>query len=298
WNARGLALMHLRRFDEAMKSFDVALSLNPGSEAAIEARKLCEERAAIARIEAVARAVVQFERTLRRPASKEEIFKACQVPLEILDSVVSFVNTPASVKIDAIPSERIAWFEKASLALLQNGGGKKEMRLVDVVDAIPDIEVTEAREVLGYLNAVRSLRLEPDPTWKMDALIRRALDLPKTERNLVDLSRELNIGPYEAKKLEVSLRIFEGGAYRVRTKPDVERGERPRPKAPPREAPPKASAQEKDSEPEPLKPRPGARPSEPREAPAPEAPPKEAGPQRERPRKRDEGEDTRDFTRL
>jgi hypothetical protein len=48
------------------------------------------------------------------------------------------------------------------------------------------------------------------------------MDLPKEEWNLVDLSRELHLGPFEAKKLEVSLKIFEGGGYKIKTKPAPE----------------------------------------------------------------------------
>ncbi len=262
----------------------------------IEAKKLCEDKAAMARVEAFARSVVQYERTLRRPASKEEIFKECKVPLEVLDAVVSFVNTPLPVQIEALLPERLQWFEKSALVLLQTGSGRKEFRLVDAVDAIPEIEVADAREVLGYLTEVKSLRLDPDPSWKMDALIRRALDLPKSERNLVDLSRELNIGPYEAKKLEVSLKIFEGGAYRVRTKPPTEHEERPRAHGP---SPITAAQAAAPREPKHAPPMPKAAATvEPREA-APQSPLlKEPEAVRDRQKKREDGEDGRDFTRL
>jgi len=38
----------------------------------------------------------------------------------------------------------------------------------------------------------------------------------------VDLARELRLGPFEAKKLETSLKIFEGGGYRITTEPGPE----------------------------------------------------------------------------
>src|SRR3989442_14478330 len=51
------------------------------------------------------------------------------------------------------------------------------------------------------------------------------MDLPKEEWNLVDLAKELHLGPFEAKKLEVSLKIFEGGGYKISTRgvPEIKR---------------------------------------------------------------------------
>src|SRR5256885_11288871 len=58
------------------------------------------------------------------------------------------------------------------------------------------------------------------------------MDLAKEEWNRVDLGRELPPGPFEAKKLEVSLKIFEGGGYKITTKARPE----PRAKKPKAEA--------------------------------------------------------------
>jgi hypothetical protein len=173
------------------------------------------------------------------------------------------------------------------------------MRLSDVVGALPDMDVSEAREVLGYLKGVRSLRLEPDPSWHLDQLIRKALDLPKEEWNLRGLARELNIGPYEAKKLEVSLRIFEGGGYRVKTKAPPPPVDRPRlQRVPAKEGPVYASKVEAETDGEeagaPPKPRVAPHPLE--ERPAPVVP--GAPPPVERPKKREDADAARDFSRL
>jgi hypothetical protein len=200
------------------------------------------------------------------------------------------------VAVESLPPEQLRRFEDASLALLRGPGGK-DMRLADVVSTLPDLDVSEAREVLGYLKGVRSLRLEPDPAWHLDPLIRKALDLPKEEWNLRDLARELNIGPYEAKKLEVSLKIFEGGGYRVKTKapPPVERPRVQR--FPPRESAahaPRPPAEADDGPAPPPKPKVPPHAPEPRPAAAvPEAPAPV-----ERPKKRDDADAARDFSRL
>ena len=192
-------------------------------------------------------------------------------------------------------AEQLKRFEDASLALLRGPGGK-DLRLSDVVGTLPDLDVSEAREVLGYLKGVRSLRLEPDPSWHMDPLIRKALDLPKETWTLRGLARELNIGPYEAKKLEVSLRIFEGGGYRVKTKPPPST-EKPRvpQRVPPKEAPAHVTKADAESSEAPSS-KARAPPPSPEPRPALVAP--ESPPTPERPKKREDSDASRDFSRL
>ena len=197
--------------------------------------------------------------------------------------------------MESLPPERLRRFEEESLAILRSPAGK-DIRLSDVVGVLPDLDVSEAREVLGYLKGVRSLRLEADPSWHLDPLIRRALDLPKEAWTLRGLARELNIGPYEAKKLEASLKIFEGGGYRVKTKapPPPEKSHIQR--APVKEAPahpPRADVVEEPTE-VPPRPRPPPHPPETRPPP----PPPEAAPPVERPKKREDADASRDFSRL
>ncbi|HYS72122.1 MAG TPA: hypothetical protein VEM95_06835, partial [Thermoplasmata archaeon] len=72
------------------------------------------------------------------------------------------------------------------------------------------------------IQGVAASEVDPHPDPHLDALLRRALDLPKEDWDLVHLARQLDLGVWEAKRLETSLRIFEGGAYRVTTKPAPE----------------------------------------------------------------------------
>jgi hypothetical protein len=102
-----------------------------------------------------------------------------------------------------------------------------------VASALPNVDLPEARSLWGYLDWVRGAHLEPSAAWGNDDLIRQAMDLPKEEWNLVDLARELRLGPFEAKKLETSLKIFEGGAYRITTTASPEGPVRRRKKAKP-----------------------------------------------------------------
>ena len=164
----------------------------------------------------------RFEQQMRRPATREEIFKYCSVPLDHLDEVIRYVNEPAPLSPENISSDDLRKYEAVGASLLAHGPDLDAIRLTDVSAALPRVDLEEAREIWGYLDWIRDAPLEPTPEWHNDDLIRQALDLPKDEWNLVDLAKELRLGPYEAKKLEVSLKIFDGGGYRITTKPAPE----------------------------------------------------------------------------
>ncbi len=216
-----LALLHLRRFEDALKCFDAALALDPGYEPAADGKRRAEERVHAVQIEGFAEAVVRFEKHLTRPATRDEIFKYCSVPLETLDEVIRYVNEPATLAPDRVEPDELRKYEAVGAAVLQHVGNAANLdsiRLTDVSTVLPHVDLDEARTIWGYIDWVRDAPLEPTAEWHNDDLIRQALDLPKEEWNLVDLAKELHLGPFEAKKLEVSLKIFEGGGYRISTR--------------------------------------------------------------------------------
>ncbi|MEK6988628.1 MAG: tetratricopeptide repeat protein, partial [Candidatus Thermoplasmatota archaeon] len=219
WNSKGLALLHLKRLDDAKRCFEAALALDADYEPALEGRKAAEERVHAAQIEAHAERVVTYEKHMGRPATREEIFKYCSVPLDTLDEVIKYVNEPAPLALERLPPEELRKYEAVGSAVLSRHKNLDAIRLTDVAEVLPHVDLDEARSIWGYLDWVRDAPLEPTPEWHNDDLIRQALDLPKEEWNLVDLARELRLGPFEAKKLEVSLKIFQGGGYRIHTKP-------------------------------------------------------------------------------
>ncbi len=153
------------------------------------------------------------------------------MPLDNLDEVISYVNTPAPLAPDNISPEVLRKYEAVGASLLAHRPDLDAIRLTDVSAALPRVDLEEAREIWGYLDWIRDAPLEPTPEWHNDDLIRQALDLPKDEWNLVDLAKELRLGPYEAKKLEVSLKIFHGGGYRISTKeaPEAPRHKKAKP---------------------------------------------------------------------
>jgi len=235
WTSKGLSLLRLKRFEEALKCFDAALALDPAFEAAQNGRTTAEERLHVSKIENFAEAVVRFEKHLSRPATRDEVFRYCSVPLESLDEVIKYVNEPVPLAPDRVEADELRKYEAVGAAVLQHVENERtleSLRLTDVSSVLPHVDLEEARTIWGYIDWVRDAPLEPTPEWHNDDLIRQAMDLPKEEWNLVDLARELHLGPFEAKKLEVSLKIFEGGGYKITTKAGPEpRGKKPKAEA-------------------------------------------------------------------
>jgi len=228
WNSKGFALVHLKKFDDALRSFDAALALDSAYEPAQSGKKIAEDRIHVAKVEGFAEAVVRFEKHLSRPATRDEVFRYCSVPLEQLDEVIAYVNEPAPLAPDRIEPDDLRKYEAVGAAVLrtvENAQNLNALRLTDVSSVLPHVDLDEARTIWGYIDWVRDAPLEPTPEWHNDDLIRQAMDLPKEEWNLVDLAKELHLGPFEAKKLEVSLKIFEGGGYKISTRgaPEIKR---------------------------------------------------------------------------
>ena len=166
--------------------------------------------------------IVEWERAHARSATREEAFSECGVPFALLDDVIAYLSDPAPVTVDALPAEKRRRYEAVSSVVLRLVEDPTHVERFNVAVCDPQADAAEVREVWGYIRGVVATDVDPMPDPELDALLRRALDLPREDWDLVHLARLLNLGVYEAKRLETSLKIFEGGAYRVTTKPAPE----------------------------------------------------------------------------
>src|SRR5439155_693394 len=183
----GEAYAALGKSDEALRAFEAAVEASPSFGDAWRAKGLLHMKLE----QFPADAVVRFEKHLTRPATRDEIFRYCSVPLDTLDEVVKYVNEPAPLAPDRIEAEDLRKFEAVGAAVLQhveNARTLDALRLSDVSMVLPHVDLEEARTIWGYIDWVRDAPLEPTPEWHNDDLIRQALDLPKEEWNLVDLA--------------------------------------------------------------------------------------------------------------
>jgi len=162
------------------------------------------------------------------------------VPFALLDEVIQYLSEPPKVFPADLSPDKLYRFEAVSSVVLKLVDDPRTVDRFAVAVSAPGADASEVRELWGYIQNVADADVDPQPDPHLDSLLRRALDLPKEEWDLVHLARDLNLGIWEAKRLETSLKIFQGGAYRVTTKPTVAKAApRTPPVPPPRVATPK-----------------------------------------------------------
>src|SRR5206468_4375183 len=94
--------------------------LDPAFEAAQNGRTNAEERFHVSKIENFAEAVVRFEKHLSRPATRDEVFRYCSVPLESLDEVIKYVNEPVPLAPDRVEADELRKYDAVGAAVLQH----------------------------------------------------------------------------------------------------------------------------------------------------------------------------------
>jgi tetratricopeptide (TPR) repeat protein len=207
--ALGRGYTELGLYEEAREAYQEALSVSPTLDEALRGIKEVEERRREDRVKAYAWKVLEFEAVNERPATKEEVFKYCNVPVDLLDEVIGYVNEPPPLDILSLPEQELRRLETLSREVLANMSGVGLPRLSQIVQECPYVDPHEAREVLGYVRGVLDLEAPVEDIPGMERLMKMALDLPREEWNALSLARSLRIGVYEAKRLEAALRIFQ-----------------------------------------------------------------------------------------
>ncbi len=209
--AMGGAYLELGVYEKARDSYQMALSLNPTSEEALRGSKKVQERRREERVESYVWRVIEFEAVNARPAGKEEIFKYCNIPVDLLDDVAEYVNDPEPLDILSLPEGELRRLEMLSRDVFSMTSDEAVglPRLSQVVQACPHLELHEARRILGYVKGVFDQEPSGEQTPGMDRLMRLALELPRAQWNAVSLARNLRIGASQAKRLEGALYIFE-----------------------------------------------------------------------------------------
>jgi tetratricopeptide (TPR) repeat protein len=212
-------LLRLGRPEQALRSFEHALSIDPYFEAATEGRKKAEEEIRKNRIEDYSRAVLEFEYTHGRPVSKEEAFKVCGIPYVFLGDVMDFLNGKEPINLTGMAKEDFDRYERVSREVLVNTMEKRDLvahglRLCDITISFPELRIASAKKILSYIQAVEEHQFgtkSTDP--QTEALLRQALELPNDQKNVLGLIRNLGIGPYWARQLVTILQTFQGAGF-------------------------------------------------------------------------------------
>ncbi len=225
--ALGRSYVEMGLYERANEAYQRALNLNPTMEEALVGQKSLGERRREEKVKTLSWNVLDFEVVNARPATKEEAFKYCNVPMEYLDEVLRYVNEPPEVDVLSLPDTELRNLEAFSRDVLSTARGSHNRlpRLSEVVSGLPHLDLNDSRQVLGYVRGVQHLNVPEEELPGMDDLMKVAMDLPRREWNMISLARNLGLGAYEAKRLEQSLRVFE-----TRTSEEEEEAETPSPR--------------------------------------------------------------------
>ncbi|MEE9163965.1 MAG: tetratricopeptide repeat protein, partial [Thermoplasmata archaeon] len=205
----GQAYTEVDLFDEGLEAYDRALLVNPASGSAAQGREGVEERRHARRVEGYALRVLQFELTHERSPSKEEAFRYCDVPMELLPDVLRYVNEPAPLDILSLDEGEIRTLEARSRDVLVRNEGTGLPRLAEVVHEFPEMPPVQGRRVLEYIQGVVETDLPQEDTPGLERLMKIAMELPEQDRETLILARELGVGAHQAKMIELALQNFE-----------------------------------------------------------------------------------------
>ncbi len=218
---RGSVLLELQRAPEALASFEEALRLDPELEAAVEGKKLAEERVRDAEVERFGKEALLLEAKLGRPVAKNDLFLTLKVPFDLLEPVTRALSRTPELDIRDLRPEEFQRLEAEAtqviVARLQRNpaaGGAEGLSLSEVASLMPpERTLGEVQKLFSYLESVLALDMRPDNvtmTPEVEALARRALSLPPGERGLYQLVRTFGVGPYKARLIKVVEEV--GGA--------------------------------------------------------------------------------------
>lgn len=79
----------------------------------------------------------------------------------------------------------------------------------------PEYKISTAKKILEYIQKVSEMSFPPkkeaDP--RLEHLLRAALELPESEKNVIGLLRNLEVGVLTSRRLVAILQTFKGGGY-------------------------------------------------------------------------------------
>ena len=254
---RGSVLLELRRAPEALASFEEALRMDPELEAAVEGKKLAEERVRDEQVERYGKEALVLEAKLGRPVAKNDLFLTLKVPFDLLEPVTRALSRTPEIEIRDLSPEEFQRLESQAKELVlarltrnPAAGGSEGLSLSEVAALLPpERTLSEVQRLFAYLGAVLALDMRPDNvtmTPEVEELARRALTLPPGDRGLYQLVRTFGVGPYKARLIKVVEEV--GGASHapsaiLRASPGLETGGSGRNLLPPPPSPsPSASA--------------------------------------------------------
>ncbi|MCX6650622.1 MAG: tetratricopeptide repeat protein [Methanomassiliicoccales archaeon] len=207
WNGKGFALLRLGKYEQARRGFEKALELNPNMTSATEGLRMADGKHRESQVSEMAGKVLEFQYRNGRRMGKEEVFRECNVPYQMLDDVFAYIDQREYVDPAQLPDDECTSLEMQSRTVLRTTdrsarSGQGGLSLSDVYSSLPERDIDQARRVLGYIEGVNDIDFTyVNPDQGTEKLLRTALNMPEEKRNLFSLMEGLNIGVYKARNI-------------------------------------------------------------------------------------------------
>ncbi len=209
YSTKGIILMKMELYDDAKKTFEKALSLDPEFQPALEGLKDCERKIEERDIEKYARSVLILEHRTGKKASKKDAFKTLGIPLAYVPKVFDYIESEEPFDPATLEKDRKEKFERVSLTLARKINKIEGVSLSDIV-ANTNLNIKSAKRLLKYIEFCLQNEASFKPTSEDEHLVRRVLDLNLTNRNILNLMLNLDIGVCRAKRIQKLLREYFG----------------------------------------------------------------------------------------
>jgi len=211
WNGKGLALLRQGSHANSMRALQRALELDPAMQSAQEGIDQAERELHKVEVAEHATRVLDMESRQGRRLNKEETFRSCAVPYELLDEVTAYIERKEVLDVTSLSEEDLEMYEDASRTVLLNAYRNPSvtaygLKLADVRASLPGYDLSTSKMVYTYIETVNALDLSRDmPDPGIQSLMRRAVDLPEDRRSVIALMETLDIGIYRARRLKVAM---------------------------------------------------------------------------------------------
>ncbi len=143
-----------------------------------------------------------------------------------MDDVFDYISSREGLNFHALDEEEKQELEKASRSVVKKlaESSKKNLleegvRLCDIVTNYPSKSIEECKRVLAYIDEVSKVDISAEEIDEdTERLLRnRVLEMDPEDRNFLNFITLLNVGIFQAKKLQAALKKFEGESYKAPT---------------------------------------------------------------------------------
>ena len=211
WNGKGLVLLRQGSYANAMRALQKALELDPAMQSAQEGIDQAERELHKVEVSEHASRVLDMESRQGRRLNKEETFRSCQVPYEMLDEVSAYIEQKEVMDVTQLTDAEMEMYEEASHTVLLNAYRNPSvtaygLKLADVRASLPGYDLVTAKRVYTYIETVNGLDLSREmPDDDVQAMLRRAVDLPDDRRSVIALMETFDLGIYKARRLKAAM---------------------------------------------------------------------------------------------